>query len=154
MTRHLSRRLLAATSGLSGSAPSAVMSGKLILPNVCKMTVVVLDAAEYFRSETKTNSQLSKQCNTPCCFIGTMSAMLHMAFIPMTPPLAAESWCTGSATTALRDSCIRTKKRPLTVPTDKVRGAHIVPAQERAIAILCKRITLGLHQNGTLSGMN
>ena len=39
MPRHLSRRLLAVTSGLNGSAQHAAMSGKVRLQDVCAMTV-------------------------------------------------------------------------------------------------------------------
>ncbi len=55
MTRtptHLSRLLLAVTAGLSGSALSAAMSGKLKLHNVCDMTAHVL-AVVPIRRQTK-----------------------------------------------------------------------------------------------------
>ena len=104
MPRHLSRRLLAVTSELSGSALSAAMSGKLQLHTVCRMTADVLVAITKLL-EGKQSSQRLKQPNISCCVNGTMSAMPQMAFIPTTPPLAAESWCIGFAIAALRDSC-------------------------------------------------
>ncbi len=97
MPKYLSRRLLAVTSGLSGSAPHAALSGKLMLRNVCDMTMAVLDATELVLLEIVTHSQPLKQRNTRCCLTGTLSATSRKAFIHKPPPLAAKSLCTGSA---------------------------------------------------------
>ncbi len=105
MQRHLSRHLLVVASGLSGRAQHAAMSGKAMFQGVCRMTADVLDAIEFVLSETSTNSQRLKQCNIHCCLNGILSATPRTAFIHKTPLLAAESWCTGSATNAPRDSC-------------------------------------------------
>ena len=151
-----SRRLLAVTSGLSGSAQHAVTSGKLRSRAVCSKTADVLVAVANLEGEQ--SSQHLKKRNMSCCLNGTMSAMLQMAFIPAPPPLAAKSWCTGSATTAPRDSytCIKwclTIVSEKEVQVDEVQVAHIVQASKCANAILCKLIIPCFHQSGTLPEM-
>ncbi len=66
MSRRLSRRLLAVTSGLSGSAQNAATSGKVRLHNVRGKTAVALNAVKLILLETNTNTQHLKQHNTHC----------------------------------------------------------------------------------------
>ena len=78
--------------------------GKLKLHNVCGMTADVLVAFTKLL-EGSEPSQHTKQQNTSCCVNGTMKTSLRTACILITPPLASKSWCIGSATSALRESC-------------------------------------------------
>ena len=105
MSRHLSSCLLVVTSGLTGGAQHAAMSGKVRLQSVCETTMVVLDAVELVLLETGTHSQHMKQRNTHCCTSGITSAIPKTAFILKAPFLAVKSWCTGYASSAPRESC-------------------------------------------------
>ena len=66
MSRHLSRCLRTVPAGLSGSALSAAMSGKLKLHDVCGMTADVL-AAFTILLKGRDRSQHLTQRNTSCC---------------------------------------------------------------------------------------
>ncbi len=149
--RHPSRRLLAVVIGLSGSAQHAATSGKLKSNIMYYMTAVAPAVAKLM--EGFYFIQHLKQCSTHCCLNGTMSKTLRMAFTFMTPPLAAKSWCIGSATIAPRDSCTCIECRLKLVPKGKVQVVHIVLASKCADAILCKLIIPWFHQNGTLPEM-
>jgi hypothetical protein len=150
--RHLSRRLLAVPSELSGSAPSAAMNGSVKLHSVCRTTADVL-VVDIKLVEGKQSNPHLKQHVISCCVSGTMSAMLQMAFIPTPPPFAAKSWCIGSATTAPRNSCTCIKCVLMIVLADACKGVHIVLVVNYANATLCKLITPCLHQSGTFPEM-
>ncbi len=85
MSRRLSRRLLAVTSGLSGSAQNAATSGKVRLHNVRGKTAVALNAVKLILLETNTNVQHLKQHNTHCRLNGITSATPKAAFVLKTP---------------------------------------------------------------------
>jgi len=143
--------LLAVVIGLSGSAQHAATSGKLKSNIMYYMTAVAPAVAKLM--EGFYFIQHLKQCSTHCCLNGTMSKTLRMAFTFMTPPLAAKSWCIGSATIAPRDTCTCIECRLKLVPKGKVQVVHIVLASKCADAILCKLIIPWFHQNGTLPEM-
>ncbi len=76
-----------------------------------------------------------------CCLNGTMSAMLQMVFIPITPPLAATSMCIGCARNVQLDSCTSTECVLSIALESKLQGVHTVRASKLVSAIPCKLIT-------------
>ena len=86
----------------------------------------------------------------PPLWNGTMSATPRTTFIPKTSPLAVESWCIGSATSAPRDSCTGIKCLLLNVPENQLQVVHTVPAGKCAIATLWQFMTHLSHQSGIL----
>ena len=137
---HQSGRLLAAVFGLSGSARSAAMSGKLKLDPVQNATVVV--PAVVKPRQSKQSNQHLKQHIMRCCLNGTMSAMPQMAFTLTPPLLAAKSVCIGCVRNALRDSCTGTKRLPMIGLAETLEGVRIVLARKFALATPWKHIFL------------
>jgi len=135
MPRRLIRRLLAVVSELTGSALSAAMSGKVKLHDVCRMTADVLFVATKLLEGKLSNPHL-KQHVISCCVNGTMSAMLQLAFIPTTPPLAATSLCIGIVRSVQRDSCTGIKCVHMIVLATTPKGVLT------ALVIKCANATL------------
>ncbi len=151
MPRYLSKQLRAVTSGLSGSAQHATMNGKVRSHNACGKTADVLVAVANLEGE-QGNRRL-KHRNISCCLNGTMSAMLQMAFILTTPPLAAASLCIGCARSVQRDSCTGIKCVLLIALGDSLQGVHVALVIKHVNATLCKLVTLSSHQSGTMPEM-
>ena len=108
MPRHRSRCLRTVATGLSRSALSAALSGKLKLQDVCGMTADVILAFTKLL-EGGERSQHLKQHNTSCCANGTMNTTLRMARILMIMTKPWQQKSGALATSALRESCTYTK---------------------------------------------
>ena len=130
MPTHLNRHLLAATCGLTGSAQTAGMNGRLQSHHGFWTAVDVPAAATVMVTESTASSQLLKKSNTRCCKSGIISAMLGMAYILTIPHSRATSVCIGYVTNVQRSSSTDTRCVLVIALQGDLKGAHIVLAKE------------------------
>jgi len=143
-----------AGSNLRAEWPAAT-GGKLKSRTVCRTTADVLFALSKLLERKQSNPRLKQRncLSVTCCVSGTMSAVLQMAFIPTTPPLAATNSCIGIARSVLRDNCTGIKCVLVIVLAHDFKGVHIVLVIKCANATLWKLFTSWFHQSETLPEM-